>query len=214
MKNAALWLLMPAPFVSAPPSRYNFESPMSSPLASAIADLSSSDPVMRSAAATEIYRRGRAPADRAVYAWWSDLEFAKLCGASPAVTVGLAVRRATFARIREANGLPALALVPPDQDAEEFELQFPNDISLDVLTTAEPDGQGAIARYLAKFGEGVQQVEFHCRDVDRATQILKENFGVQPIYPQTRAGAGDTRVNFFLVGSPNSGKVLVELYEA
>jgi hypothetical protein len=214
MKNAALWLLMPAPFVSAPPSRYNFESPMSSPLASAIADLSSSDPVMRSAAATEIYRRGRAPADRAVYAWWSDLEFAKLCGASPAVTVGLAVRRATFARIREANGLPALELVPPDQDAEEFELHFPNDISLDVLTTAEPDGQGAIARYLAKFGEGVQQVEFHCRDVDRATQILKENFGVQPIYPQTRAGAGDTRVNFFLVGSPNSGKVLVELYEA
>jgi hypothetical protein len=213
MKNAALWLLMPAPFVLAPPSRYNFELSMSSPLASAIADLSSSDPMMRSAAATEIYRRGRAPADRAVYAWWSDLEFAKLCGASPAVTVGLAVRRATFARIREANGLPALALVPPDQDAEEFELQFPNDISLDVLTTAEPDGQGAIARYLAKFGEGVQQVEFHCRDVDRATQILKENFGVQPIYPQTRAGAGDTRVNFFLVSSPNSSKVLIELYE-
>jgi hypothetical protein len=213
MKNAALWLLMPAPFVLALPSRYNFELSMSSPLASAIADLSSSDPVMRSAAATEIYRRGRAPADRAVYAWWSDLEFAKLCGASPAVTVGLAVRRATFARIREANGLPGLALVPPDQDAEEFELHFPNDISLDVLTTAEPDGQGAIARYLAKFGEGVQQVEFHCRDVDRATQILKENFGVQPIYPQTRAGAGGTRVNFFLVGSPNSGKALIELYE-
>jgi hypothetical protein len=216
MKNAALWLLAAGRasfWLLARPSRYNFGLPMSSPLASAIADLSSSDPVMRSAAATEIYRRGRAPADRAVYAWWSDLEFAKLCGASPAVTVGLAVRRATFARIREANGLPALALVPPDQDAEEFELHFPNDISLDVLTTDEPDGQGAIARYLAKFGEGVQQVEFHCRDVDRATQILKENFGVQPIYPQTRAGAGDTRVNFFLVSSPNSGKVLIELYE-
>src|SRR5260370_31874166 len=112
MKNAALWLLTPAPFVLAPPSRYNFELSMSSPLASAIADLSSSDPVMRAAAATEIYRRGRAPADRAVYASSSDLEFAKLCGASPAVTVGLAVRRATFARIRAANGLPALALVP------------------------------------------------------------------------------------------------------
>jgi hypothetical protein len=184
---------------------------MSSPLASAIADLSSSDSVMRSAAATEIYRRGRAPADRAVYAWWSNPEFTQLCGASPAVTVGLAVRPATFARIREANGLPPLALVPPDQDAEEFELHFPNDVSLDVLTTRV--GQGAIARYLAKFGEGVQQVEFRCKDVDRATQILKDNFGVQPVYPQTRAGAGNTRVNFFLVSSPNSGKVLIELYE-
>jgi hypothetical protein len=187
---------------------------MSSPLASAIADLSSSDPVMRSAAATEIYRRGRAPADRAVYAWWSNPEFARLCGANPAVTVGLAVRRATFTRIREAHGSPPLALVPPDQDAEEFELHFPNDVSLDVLTTANPDGQGAIARYLAKFGEGVQQVEFRCQDVDRATQILRETFAVQPIYPKKRAGAGNTRVNFFLVSSPNSGgKVLIELYE-
>jgi hypothetical protein len=213
MKNAPLWLLAPAPFVLDPSSRYNFGLSMSSPLASAIADLSSSDPVMRSAAATEIYRRGRAPADRAVYAWWSNPEFTRLCGASPAVTVGLAVRPATFARIREANGLPGLAHVPPDQDAEEFELHFPNDVSLDVLTTRDPGGQGAIARYLAKFGEGVQQVEFRCEDVDRATQILKDNCGVQPVYAQTRAGAGNTRVNFFLVNSPNSGKVLIELYE-
>ena len=168
---------------------------------------------MRSAAATEIYRRGRAPADRAVYAWWNNPEFAQLCGTNPAVTVGVAVRRATFTRIREANGLLPLAVVPPDQDAEEFELHFPNDVSLDVLTTRDPGGQGAVARYLAKFGEGVQQVEFRCKDVNRATQILKENFGLQPIYPQTRAGAGNTRVNFFLVGSANSGKVLIELYE-
>jgi hypothetical protein len=186
---------------------------MSSPLTSAIADLSSGDSVMRSAAAIEIYRRGRAPADHAVYAWWSNKEFAQLFGASPGVTVGLAVRPATFARIRQANASPPLAHVPPDQDADEFELHFPNAISLDVLTTKDLDGQGAIARYLAKFGEGVQQVEFLCRDVDRATQILKEQFGVQPIYPQTRAGADNTRVNFFLVPSPNSSKVLIELYE-
>jgi len=186
---------------------------MSSPLASAIVDLYSSDPIMRSAAAMEIYRRGSAPADRAIYIWWTSPEFAALFDATPAVTVGLAVRRATFVRIREANALPPLAHVPPDQDAEEFELRFPNDISLDVLTTSDPEGQGAIARYLAKFGEGVQQVEFRCSNVDRATQILRENFGVQPIYPQTRAGADDTRVNFFLVPSRNSGKVLVELYQ-
>ena len=186
---------------------------MSSPLASAIADLSSSDPVMRSAAATEIYRRGRAPADRAVYIWWTNPEFAALFGANPAVTVGLAVKRQTFARIREINGLPRLGDVPPDQDAEEFELHFPNDISLDVLTTRDPEGSGAIAKFLGKFGEGVQQVEFRCTNVDRATQLLQERFGVQPVYPQTRRGADNSRVNFFLVPLPNSGKVLIELYE-
>lgn len=168
---------------------------------------------MRAAAATEIYRRGRAPADRAVYRWWSDPEFAALFDANPVVTVGLAVRPSTFARIREANGGPPLAKVPPDQDAEEFELHFPDDISLDVLTARDPKGEGAIAKYLSKFGEGVQQVEFRCTNVDRATQILKENFGVLPIYPQTRFGADGTRVNFFLVPLPHAGKVLVELYE-
>lgn len=168
---------------------------------------------MRAAAATEIYRRGRAPADRAVYTWWNNPEFAALFGANPMVTVGLAVRPSTFARIREANGAPSLSEVPPDQDAQEFELHFPSDISLDVLTTRDPEGQGAIAKYLAKFGEGVQQVEFRCANVDRATQILNEKFEVQPIYAQTRAGADNTKVNFFLVPLPNAGKVLVELYE-
>jgi hypothetical protein len=186
---------------------------MSSPLASAIADLSSGDAVMRTAAATEIYRRGRAPADRIVHVWWTNPEFAALCGTNPAVTVGIAVKRATFERIREANGLPRLADVPPDQDADEFELHFANDVSLDVLTPRDPAGSGAIAKFLAKFGEGVQQVEFRCSNVDGATQILKEKFAVQPIYPQTRAGADNTRVNFFLVPSATVGKVLIELYQ-
>ena len=114
---------------------------------------------------------------------------------------------------REANGLPHLAVVPPDQDAEEFELHFPNDVSLDVLTTRDPQGSGPIAKFLAKFGEGVQQVEFRCAGVERATQILKEKLEVAPVYPATRAGADGTRVNFFLVASPDGGKVLIELYE-
>jgi hypothetical protein len=186
---------------------------MSSPLASAIADLSSRDAIMRSAAATEIYRRGCAPADRAVYLWWTHPEFAALFGPTPSVTVGLAVKRDTFAKIREANGSPRLADVPPDQDAEEIELHFPNEVSLDVLTTRDPEGSGAIAKFLRKFGEGVQQVEFRCTNVDRATQILKESFNVQPIYPQARPGAGNTRVNFFLLPLQSGGNVLIEIYQ-
>jgi hypothetical protein len=168
---------------------------------------------MRSAAAIEIYRRGRAPADRAVYIWWTNPDFAALFGSNPAVTVGLAVKRETFARIREANDSPPLADAPPDQDAEEIELHFPNGISLDILTSRDPEGSGTIAKFLSRFGEGVQQVEFRCTSVDRATRILREKFGVQSVYPQTRLGANNTRVNFFLVPSPISGKVLIELYE-
>jgi hypothetical protein len=187
---------------------------MSSALATFIADLSSAQLAIRLGAAREIYRLGRAPADRAVYAWWANSEFsALLFGPNPVVTVGLAVNPETFAAIRAANGAPRLAEVPPEQDAEEFELQFGESILLDVLTTKDPAGNGAIARYLTKFGEGVQQVEFRCSNVDRATAILREKFGVSPVYPATQPGADGTRINFFLVDSPGSGKVLIELYE-
>ena len=81
-----------------------------------------------------------------------------------------------------------------------------------MLTTREPGGTGAIARYLAKFGEGIQQVEYRCADVDRATVLLKEKFAVVPVYPLARSGADGTRINFFLMPSAG-GKVLIELYE-
>jgi hypothetical protein len=187
---------------------------MSSPLAAAIIGLASAEPAVRHAAAEEVYRLGRAAAGIAVSSWWADEELsALLLGPKPVITVGLAVQRETFGRIRIANGTPRLSDVPADQDAEEFELHFPEEILLDILTTREPGGTGAIAKYLAKFGEGVQQVEFRCANVDRATAILKEKFKVAPIYATTRPGANGTRINFFLMASPDGGKALIELYE-
>jgi len=188
---------------------------MSSPLAQSIADLSSAEASKRLRAAGEIYRLGRAAAGSAISNWWAESELsALLLGPNPSITVGLAVERDTFGHIRIANGTPRLADVPPDQDAEEFELHFAEGISLDILTTREPGGSGAIAKYLAKFGEGVQQVEYRCANVDRATQILREKFGVAPVYPTARPGGDGTRINFFLVTSPDGGKVLIELYES
>ncbi|HSS96793.1 MAG TPA: hypothetical protein VLK33_07180 [Terriglobales bacterium] len=187
---------------------------MSSPLSYAIVELTSAKFSVRAAAAWEIYRAGRSLADGAVSQWWTDAELSTLLFApNPAVTVGLAVGREIFAKIREANESPKLASVPPDQDAEEFELHFPEGVSLDILTTRTPGGNGAIARYLEKFKEGIQQVEFQCSNVDRSTAILSEKFSVAAIYPQTRAGADGTRVNFFLVSSVADSKVLVELCE-
>jgi tellurite resistance protein TerC len=133
------------------------------------------------------------------------------------LTVGIAVLPETFNEIREANGSPLLAEVPSDQDALEFELEFEGDFlqppRLDILTTNAPGGDGAIARFLNKFGEGIQQVEIDVSDVDRATEILRVRFHVEPIYPATRPGANGTRVNFFLVTTWNGTKVLVELVE-
>jgi hypothetical protein len=187
---------------------------MSSPLAQSIADLSSADESKKLAAAGELYRLGRAYAGSAIAGWWAESELsALLLGPEPRITVGLAVPRDTFGRIRIANGTPRLAEVPASEDAEEFELDFAPGVSLDILTTREPGGAGAIAKYLAKFGEGVQQVEYRCANVDRAAQLLKEKFGVKSVYPAARPGADGTRVNFFLVGSPDGGKVLIELYE-
>ena len=84
---------------------------------------------------------------------------------------------------------------------------------IDVLTTLNPGGGGAIARFLEKFGEGIHQVEIDVTDVDRATEILRTRFKIEPIYPATRPGANGTRVNFFLVTSRTAAKVLVELVE-
>lgn len=187
---------------------------MSSPLAQLIADLASTDEAKKLAAAGDIYRLGRAAAGSATAGWWAESELsALLLNPNPGITVGVAVQRDTFSRIRIANGTPRLADVPPDQDAEEFDLNFEAGISLDILTTREPGGSGAIAKYLAKLGEGIQQVEYRCINVGRASQILREKFKIASVYPEIRAGADGTRVNFFLVKSPDGGNVLIELYE-
>jgi hypothetical protein len=180
----------------------------------AIDGMSSPESETRTVSATEIYKTGRALADHAVYPWWGDEEFAALLnGSDPKMTIGLAVTPERFKEIHEASGLPRLSEVPPDQDALEFELHFPGGLSMDILTSKDPAGSGALAKFLKKFGEGIQQIEYLCKDVDRATQILKSKFNVSAIYPEARPGADGTRVNFFLVSGPDSAKVLIELYE-
>lgn len=186
-------------------------------MAALIDGLGDADRSLRESAASELYRRG-CEAVRAIVAnWLSDGEFERsaVSGNSrgPELTVGLAVHPATFERIRATHGSPPLAKVPPDQDAIEFELHLPKDVRLDILTTREPGGTGAIARYLEKHGEGIQQIEIAVHDVDRATGILRAKFALSPIYPATRPGADGTRVNFFLVPTPQGNKALVELVE-
>jgi hypothetical protein len=182
--------------------------------ASWIARLSSADARAREEAARELFRRGCALAEPALRNWFAEPEFRGLVRAGGSLlTVGIAVTPSRFAEIHASCGRPRMAQVPPDQDAREFEMEFAHGVRLDILTRRNADGEGAIARFLARFGEEIQQVECDVRDVARATQVLRTRFALEPIYPEARSGADDTRVNFFLVPAAEGRKVLIELVE-
>jgi hypothetical protein len=195
-----------------------------SDLAVSIQTLAGPDAKRRKQAATDLFQVGVESCRPVLNAWLSDFALSALFlrhrseATDPVeplkAKVGVAVSPERFEQIHLANASPGLANVPPDQDAKEFELHFGDRIRLDVLTTKDPAGNGAIARFLAKLGEGIQQVEFEVQDVDAATKILREKFGVSPVYPATRLGAGGAHINFFLAAAPAGKKVLIELVES
>jgi hypothetical protein len=193
-------------------------------ISQSIRQLASADSHVRERAAREIHAAGSDLCSALIDRWRQDSDFRPLLifhsptgseagTAGLRVVVGVAVRPEGFEKIRAANEAPRLANVPPDQDAMEFELHFGHHAELDILTTKAPEQQGAIARFLNKFGEGIQQVEIYVSDVDRATEVVKKKFQLDPIYPATRAGADGTRVNFFLATTPQNKKLLLELVE-
>lgn len=191
--------------------------------------LGNADPALRAQIAQSLFTHAATRTLNWFPKWMEDADFKVLvvqdqfAGADaqmkliPRITVGIAVEPETFEMIRAANDSPALADAPPDQDVMEFEIEFSRypmpPLRLDILTTQAPNANGAIARFLEKFGEGIQQVEIDVTDVDRATKILRETFAIEGIFPATRPGANGTRVNFFLVPAWDGKKVLVELVE-
>jgi tellurite resistance protein TerC len=199
------------------------------PAAESVRRLADPDFQKRSQVAHDFYGYGTSRTLNWLDDWSKDADFRSLIvedryadefgnsRARPKLTVGIAVQPETFKKIHAANGSPALAEAPADQDVIEFELEFAQNFAppsrIDILTTKTPGGGGAIARFLEKFGEGIQQIEVDVTDVDRATEILRTRFQLQPIYPAARLGADSTRVNFFLVNASNNSKALVELVE-
>jgi len=67
-----------------------------------------------------------------------------------------------------------------------------------------------IGRFLARRGQGIQQLAYRVRDIDSVSQILRER-GVRLLYPEPRRGTSNSRVNF--VHPKDAGGVLVELVE-
>jgi hypothetical protein len=190
-----------------------------SAIAAAIRALASTRREEREAAAAAVFRMACDQIEPFARAWTQDAEFAGLVGAPLLeITAGVAVDAKDFNAIRAASSSPRLADVPPEQDALEFHLRVnvppAVEARLEILTTRDASGDGAIARYLKKFGPGIQHIEIATSSVDRATEILKTRFALQPIYPAARPGADGARINFFLVTNPAGRKILVELEEA
>lgn len=66
-----------------------------------------------------------------------------------------------------------------------------------------------IAKFLDRFGPGVQQVAYTVADVDAACAALRER-GVRLLYDAPRRGTAGSRINFV---HPKDAGVLVELVE-
>ena len=177
-------------------------------LREAVESLASPDLGRRATGGVQLYRAGRDLTDQLFGQWKQDPQFAVLVTGEP--VVGVAVPPDLFERIRRQMNIGHVADVPPEQCTAEFELRVEG-ILLDILTPV--DGDGAIQKFLDRFGPGVQQVELPVSDVAAATEILKTRFQLQPVYPEPRPGSDGTRVNFFLAPAAKGKKVLVELFQ-
>lgn len=185
-------------------------------IAEAIALLAKGGPQQREAAAYSLFRLGCGLAEPVLKTWFGDPDFRALAPSKSGalLTVGIAVQPARFQAIRRNFGEPPLATPPPGENVLEFELSFGHGVQLDILTPREAELGGAIARFLERFGEGIQQVECVVRDVSRAAHLLQARFAIKPLYAEPREGADGTRVTFFLVSVAENRKVLIELVEA
>jgi methylmalonyl-CoA/ethylmalonyl-CoA epimerase len=67
-----------------------------------------------------------------------------------------------------------------------------------------------IAKFLARNGQGIQQLAYRVSDIDAVSATLRER-GVRLLYDVPKRGTSDSRVNF--VHPKDAGGVLVELVE-
>lgn len=70
--------------------------------------------------------------------------------------------------------------------------------------------ESTIAKFIARNGQGIQQLAYRVADIEAVSQTLRDR-GVRLLYDAPRRGTSDSRVNF--VHPKDAGGVLVELVE-
>ncbi len=126
--------------------------------------------------------------------------------------VGLAVEdlEAAVAFYEQTFGLHAVhEEVNEEQGVREAMIDVAGSGSfLQLLAPLRPDSP--IGRFLARSGEGMQQLALRVADIDVASQRLRAA-GVRLLYPEPRAGTAGSRVNF--AHPKDCGGVLIELVQ-
>jgi methylmalonyl-CoA/ethylmalonyl-CoA epimerase len=70
--------------------------------------------------------------------------------------------------------------------------------------------ESTIAKFIARNGQGIQQLAYRVADIEAVSAILRER-GVRLLYDAPKRGTSDSKVNF--VHPKDAGGVLVELVE-
>ena len=96
-----------------------------------------------------------------------------------------------------------------EQGVDEVMLALPDGKHLQLLGALSPDS--AVGKFLARSGQGLQQLAFTVTDIDAACAAL-EAAGLRLVYPEPRVGTGGSRINF--IHPKDATGVLVELVES
>jgi methylmalonyl-CoA/ethylmalonyl-CoA epimerase len=100
--------------------------------------------------------------------------------------------------------------VNPEQGVREAILAVGNSGScIQLLAPLSEDSP--IGKFLARNGEGIQQVAYGVDDIDAISAHLRDA-GVRLLYDAPKRGTADSRINF--VHPKDAGGVLIELVEA
>lgn len=70
--------------------------------------------------------------------------------------------------------------------------------------------ESTIAKFIARNGQGIQQLAYRVSDIEAVSQTLRDR-GVRLLYDEPKLGTSNSRVNF--VHPKDAGGVLVELVE-
>jgi len=95
-----------------------------------------------------------------------------------------------------------------EQGVEEVMLAVPGGQHIQLLASIDPES--TIAKFIAKHGEGMQQLAFRVTSIDEAmTKVAAA--GMRLVYSEPRRGTADSRINF--IHPKDTGGILVELVE-
>ena len=98
--------------------------------------------------------------------------------------------------------------VNQEQGVEEAMLQLSDGSQIQLLAALSEDS--TIGKFLAKSGEGIQQLALKVSDLAKAMDRLN-NAQIRTVYPAQKKGSNGTSINF--IHPKSTGGVLIELVE-